>query len=481
MIEIYSPEFIFSLKENYQKKVSELCEFIKMYEVLINEDNIKPLFSQTHKYDLFPKKKNYKKFKIRNKNIWSPTIAKTDKEKIKKTIKIILNKITEKNYNILIETLICEIGKFNTSDILDILAKEILEKIVYDNHFHNIYIKLCNRIWSMKSWHEELITIIIDENNKLYWHKNSSNDKENKLNGPFDNESDIRKYTDKHINFRYILLNQLYEKFLEKDNYINESNKPNIDEDLRYKYRRNIFGTLEFIGKLYKKNMISEKIIHIIFIELLNYKQQKDQIPEEYIECFCILWKIVYEKIILPIPYNLSTQYFEYIKKNIITIKWPLRIIFMIEDSIEKYEKKYKYDNQIDQKNKENNTLSDIEKIENIIYEFKKSYNYDNTIHKLQKYSKNITDILDIIIYCVVDEIDKNKFYIDLLKNCKFINNDHIIIALDRIVKNIDEILLDIPNAKHNLLTLITSLNTNLNINLKDGIITNIILTLSSD
>ena len=33
------------------------------YNEIINEDNITPIFSKTDKYDLFPKKNPYKKFK----------------------------------------------------------------------------------------------------------------------------------------------------------------------------------------------------------------------------------------------------------------------------------------------------------------------------------------------------------------------------------------------------------------------------------
>ncbi len=540
MAKMYSYEYIISFKIKNQSKIDELDQFIEMYNNLINQDSIKPLFSQTYKYDLFPKKKVYKKFKIKNKNAWVPTIPKTNIEKIRKIIRIILNKITEKNYNILIETLICEINKFNTSDVLEILATEIIDKVIDDNNFHNIYIKLCNRIWSLKSWHEDLITIVIDDNNKLYWHKNSMND--NDLNGPFDSENDIRIYTDKYINFRYMLLEILQQKFMRKDEYIKDSNQPDINEDLRYKYRRYIFSIIEFIGKLYKKNMISEVIIHLCLLDLINYHKQDDQIIQEYVECFHILWKIIDEKIISPMKPDLANQYFNYIKEHIMIHNWPLRIEFMLDDIKERYEKKYKQHrnnelnknftknnftrnsisnkqkftrnniisknmtintniknniikikedlcNNIDEENNLNGKTNEecdddiCDKIENIIYDYKNNNKIDqnNIIRELNKYSENINKILDIIIYISLENPNYQKKYIQLLSKCNFIKNGNIIQALDRAMTHIDDIILDIPNAKNNLLNFIADSMKCLEIDNKNGIINNIIFILGCE
>lgn len=484
MVQIYPPEFILSFKTVIKTTVHKIDEFLNMYNKLIDQDHIKPLFSQTNKYDLFPKKKNFKKCRINNKNAWTPTLPKTDNEKIRKTIKIILNKITDKNYNTLIETLICEINKFTTYDVLEILSKEITSKIIYDCNFQHIYVKLCSRIWSMKNWHENLITIVIDDNDKLYWHKNTSI-YNNNLNGPYNSETELRNYTNKCINFKNVLLDTLFKKFNNKDKYIIKSNEVDIDEDVRFKYRRNIFSTLEFIGILYKKNMISEKIIHVIMIEFLNMNGKKDSINEEYIESFCILWKNVNDKIICPIHPNLLKEYVNYIAENIVPMKWSTRITFMLEDLIEKYE--YKTDTKINIKYeniKSNDVIKEdkedkFEKIESIIYEFKNDHNVVETSQNLQKYSNEFSDsILDLLLYCSVEEIKDSKHYIDLFDKCKFINDRDIINCVDRFINNIDEIVLDIPNAKGNLLKFIKLLSNKFDI--KKLTSSNIILSLAS-
>ncbi len=280
MIKVYNREFIGSLKNKFIEKLLNLEDFLKSYQEIVNIDNKKPLFSPNFKPDYFTKRKNIKKCHnlTKGNNAWTPSIPESDIEKIKKNIKIILNKITKENFSILIETLVCEISKFHIIDILDILTSEIIEKIIYDKSFHEIYIKLCSRVWNMTTWHQNLITIILDENNKYFWHQNRSNG-ENQLMGPYDSEEDIRKKTNKLINFRYDLLNKLYDIFEKKDEYIKKSNEKNIDDDLRYKYKRNIVGTIEFIAKLYKVKQISEKVIHVCILDLLKYK--KDILPKE--------------------------------------------------------------------------------------------------------------------------------------------------------------------------------------------------------
>ena len=383
----------------------------------------------------------------------------------------------------------------------------------------------------MKSWHEDLITIVIDEDNKLYWHKNSANDEG--LNGPFDTDIDIRKYTDKHINFRYILLEKLQQKFITKNTYIAKSNEKDLEEDVRYRYRRNIFGIIEFIGKLYKKNMISEIIIHLCLIDLIKYYQPNDEIYQEYIECFHILWKIIDEKIISPMKPNLAYQYNTYIKNNILCKKWSLRIEFMLEDIIDKYNKKYKNFKKKSPRatkfniksNKNNlptfnrptsnlitsnpttsspnsspnssptsspnsspkiqdNIVSDeniYEKLETILYQYKVDQNYvsHHIAKELHKYGKNVNDILDVMIYIVAEESKVHKKYSELLEKCNFIKKQDIIKALDRAIENIDEILLDVPNAKKNILDFITTISIEFDRN--DIIIRNIFFSLTTD
>ena len=526
---ILTPQFINSFKNIYKGRINNLDEFVVIYSGLVNQNNIVPLFSQTNKYDMFPKKKVYNKIKTRNINAWTPSIPKDDIDKIKKTIKSILNKITEKNYNSLIETLICEINKFTICDILDIIAVEVIDKIIYDSNYHEIYIKICDRIWSLTDWHENLITIIInDENNKFYWYKNTISSESNKINGPYNNEDEIRKYTNTSMNFKSILVDNLQSKFEQIDELIKKSNETDINDDIRYKYRRNIFSIIEFIGKMYNKKIISDVIIHLMILKLLKIINPIDKVvplvplvPYEYIEAFCILWKIVGKELVNSSNLSVIDKYFEYIQSKVMTCDYNMRIVFMLDDiyknyktltDIKKNDASIIVSNNVDNddysfkntwkgnkyvipQNKNNNIQKNVnivlniskpkerekerEKenedifllIETIIYDFKKNHNIADTQTKLKNYENNINDILDVIIYCAIDE--NSKIYVELIQKLKFINSSHIISSVERTFNNIDEILLDIPYAKQNLLNFIKYLNVS------DGVIKNIILSLS--
>jgi hypothetical protein len=154
----------------------------------------------------------------------------------------------------------------------------------------------------------------------------------------------------------------------------------------------------------------------------------------------------------------------------------------MIEDMVEKISSNINVNvNTNVNANVNTSKNNDIEQIENILYEFKRTNNFESTATKLQRYSKYCSNIIDIIMYNVLEEIEKERSYIVLIKNIKFITNDQIIESIDKTAKNIDEISLDIPCAKANLLKFITSLNTAIHIISKDNILTNIILTLSDE
>ncbi len=272
---IYPRELINSLQKQYTEKIDILNDFLELYNKIIGEDSIRPLFSQVYKYDFFPKKKNFKKYAniTKGDNAWIPIKPKSEIDKIKKTIKIILNKITEDNSNVLIETLVCEINKSNNADVLNILAKEIIEKIIFDKSYQNIFIKLCQRIWAMNNWHKNLVTIISDEHGNLFWYKNTAKE-DVQLSGPYKDEESLRNDAGKKVNFKYSLLNILQKHFQKKNTYVEKSRQNELDEDLRYKYRRHIFGTLEFIGKLFKKKYLSEKIIHLCILDLLDFENK---------------------------------------------------------------------------------------------------------------------------------------------------------------------------------------------------------------
>lgn len=382
---IYTIQFINSIKGSFKGKIEELEEFVKIYKTfMIGNDNIK-----NYHYDIIDKhgKKN-KKHLFNTMN---------DINKINMSIKIILNKITDKNVDILIESLLCEINKAYDVEILNILSNEIINKIIFEKNYQDIYINLCNKLWSIKRWQEKLINIFMNDQNKFYWYPNHQlieNIKDisldTQMNGPFNNEQDAYSDAWKHYNFRATLLNALQAKFNERDKYIKLC-KEEIDEEVRYKYRRNIFGIVEFIGKMYNKHYINETLLHVVLIRLLhindnqNESESSSSINEEDIESFCIIWNIIDEKV-RPFDVKIIKQYYTHIIEKIMKIKWIMRLQFMLEDLVDKYKKKYdKTVKNVPLSNTESNSNSSTQKY---VIRRKRS---DNSEQKLE-------EILDIYI-----------------------------------------------------------------------------------
>jgi hypothetical protein len=329
----HSRDFIFSFKDKISPPPNLIENFDKLRQILIEKEEAFPRF---------PGKRNggYKQYKPRQKsrskpkerlvkgaNAWKPTDPTTDNAKIQKLIKGILNKITARNAKKLIPKLIIEIKKFNNYDILDILSEEILEKIVFDKSFQEIYIDIYRNIRVQKEWHITLITIIEDKK-KFYWQKNISGD-DIKLNGPFDNKALLINDINKHVSIRLNLLNALHREFKKRDEYMTQSKVDNLDDDKRFKLRRNVFGTVEFIAKLFNKDLMSENIVISCLQDLLkNYN-------EDDLETFSIMWNTIDKKKIR--QYNDIKTLFYIIETKVKKDKWKARTRFMLDDLMDSY------------------------------------------------------------------------------------------------------------------------------------------------
>ena len=63
-----------------------------------------------------------------------------------------------------------------------------------------------------------------------------------------------------------------------------------------------------------------------------------------------------------------------------------------------------------DNENNDDDDENNFDKIEEIIYNFKNDSDYVSTVQKLQKYSsKNLDNMLDLLLYCSVENIKNSK------------------------------------------------------------------------
>ena len=189
-VRTFSRDQILSYRDGFPYSPGIVADFDKIYKQLVE---IPHAYHKKKGFQTQPKL-------VKNKNAWKPSVPTTDNDKIRKIIKGVLNKISQDNVKIVNEELFTVIKRFNNYDILDILSQEILDKIIFDQTFQDIYINIYESIKNNIEWHKTLITVI-QTDNKVSWHKNISGD-DIKIYGPFDTKVLALQDVEKNVNIR---------------------------------------------------------------------------------------------------------------------------------------------------------------------------------------------------------------------------------------------------------------------------------------
>ncbi|KAG1360713.1 eukaryotic translation initiation factor 4G [Cocos nucifera] len=144
------------------------------------------------------------------------------------------------------------------------------------------------------------------------------------------------------ITFKRLLLNKCQEEFergereqAEASKAIEEGETEQSEqekEEKRIKARRRMLGNIRLIGELYKKKMLTERIMHECIQKLLGQYQNPD---EEDIEALCKLMSTIGEMIDHPKAKEHMDAYFDMMAKLSINQKLSSRVRFMLKDSID--------------------------------------------------------------------------------------------------------------------------------------------------
>ncbi|KAI5430410.1 eukaryotic translation initiation factor 4G isoform X2 [Lathyrus oleraceus] len=143
------------------------------------------------------------------------------------------------------------------------------------------------------------------------------------------------------ITFKRLLLNKCQEEFergereQEEANQADEGEVKQSDEEReakRSKARRRMLGNIRLIGELYKKRMLTERIMHECIKKLLGQCQNPD---EEDIEALCKLMSTIGEMIDHPKAKEHMDVYFERIKLLSNNMSLSSRVRFMLKDTID--------------------------------------------------------------------------------------------------------------------------------------------------
>ncbi|XP_022147112.1 eukaryotic translation initiation factor 4G-like isoform X2 [Momordica charantia] len=141
------------------------------------------------------------------------------------------------------------------------------------------------------------------------------------------------------INFKRLLLNKCQEEFereQEENDNVNKVGETKQSEEeqeaKRTKARRRMLGNIRLIGELYKKKMITEKIMHVCIKKLLGQYQNPD---EEDIEALCKLMSTIGEMIDHSKAKQHMDAYFEMMTELSNNMKLSSRVRFMLKDAID--------------------------------------------------------------------------------------------------------------------------------------------------
>ncbi|XP_057800116.1 eukaryotic translation initiation factor 4G-like [Salvia miltiorrhiza] len=225
----------------------------------------------------------------------------TDEEQAKqRQLKGILNKLTPQNF----EKLFQQVQQVNIDNVVTLsgVISQIFDKALMEPTFCEMYADFC---FHLAAGLPELSV---------------------------DNEK---------ITFKRLLLNKCQEEFERGEREEQEANEADEGEskqteeereEKRLRVRRRMLGNIRLIGELYKKKMLTERIMHECIGKLLGQYQNPD---EENIEALCKLMSTIGGMIDHPKAKDHMDAYFDIMTQLSNNMKLSSRVRFMLRDSID--------------------------------------------------------------------------------------------------------------------------------------------------
>jgi len=403
-----------------------------------------------------------------------------ENEKLNIIIRTNLNKMTDETYHKISENLILQLLENKNTQIFKLLSQEIVNKCMYDIKYRNLYINLCSKIWNNKKIHYNLIEIV-KHNNNFYAEYNVDNNIKTKI-GPFHSVDKLKENVFSKINFKNYFIDFIQDLYYSK----NLDYEHLVDNEF-FNAKKKTLLLVELLSILFIEKHINFDIINLIIIDLLHQNNNFDNIKEIEFELLHIMIKFIFEnnKSFKFIEYKKIIEHFKNILESILVNNISIiskRSIYFINEVIiifqkilnnEKFDKnnkqnndcKYKNiaidDNNNDNNNNNNDNNIDDNSINNILNDIEQE-NIDNFYYQF-KYINNIEQekIITILVNKYLEKKNNEK-YLKCMNKIK--NNEFILFIetmIEKIINNLDDIILDIPDINENIKYLINNLELN--------------------
>ena len=479
----YNYSNIAEMKKRYPYKTALLGWFLDYYKNIVTEDKKNPLFFRTKIYQAFPqnpfhKFKNIKKvgerWMVGQNNSWNvlQSVDMAERDRIQRMIRTKLNQITEINFNQIQNEFIQEIMQIEIFELYDIIVSEIYEKFLFEKKFQDGYIKLIKQINKLREISTKLVTISIDENNQFYWFTNTSDSQFNlntneRLNGPFESEEKVMEDISKNIQLKFQLIEFLQKQFNKRGEHIKEirrlseqgENNDDIQETI-YRIRRNIFGVIEMIGRLYQEKVVSINVIHNMLLSLFHFQEYEKKkrfstnIATEEIEAIIILWNYISNDLKTSNKQEEQKYYEEYMYlfEHIRRINEDSRISFLLMDVFEKNNPDLNETQDLEEEvdnDWEKDLNNDELKLSKYLNEYLEHKQIERITGQLVKTFSSLNLYIEKIILFTLENMDQSQIIRSLwriLISEKIIKLETFMMKYDEMMNNVDDWEIDFPD-----------------------------------
>ena len=445
----------FLFYELYQKLIHDEIEKTKQ----LNAKFTKSLFEKNNKYNKLNRNNSYgSEFK----KVCSFESIDDEDERLNIIIRTYLNKISHDTFDKVSEQLMEKLLEIKNMNIFKILSEEIVNKCIYDNKYRNIYINLCSKIWNNKKIHYNLINI--EKEDHLFYAVYQLEENSTKKMGPFNSIEVLKDNIFRKLNFKNFFVDFIQELYYKK-----ELELDNLNDQEFFSKKKKTLLLVELLAILFINKHINFDIINIIIIDLLHQDNNFDDVKEIEYELLHVMMKFIYEnnKTFKFYEQKKIIEQFKNVLNNILKIskdQITKRSSFFIENILHIFEKILN-DEKFDSSNLSTKNVDDFIKQDlldsakkNKVFYFKNSFDSQSLIIK-----KEMINIL-------MNKVLENPKCVNESNCLREISKDYILLFennLYKIIENLDDIILDIPNIKNHINEFVNDLQLNQTILIK--------------